>query len=511
MGAGRARGLLFGGAALTGLLVVALLAHAKGQPVGAAQLAVLLTADVRGYLEPCGCSEHMLGGMDRAAAQVERAQQELGAAVHVGAGDALFLAPQSDEAHAQQDLLKARTLLDAFARMNTAALALGPRDLPMAEALLSGAKPPFPILGGAHPGVVVSRQQGIALGLATGSDAASLQDNVRAARAQGAELVLALAELPLDKLVPLAPALRQAGADVAVVGHQAQELDGEANRTIAAELPIVTLMNRGRGMARVDVHRLDGAPPGYAVIASSQAQAAEVAARDAEIESLQKRAHQATGPLQKAMEQKIAQKKQQRDALAGQRPQPPPGRSWLSIELIALSDEKPRSAPVRALIEGFTAQVGQQNLAFAKAHGKSCPAAQPGEAAFVGTQSCIGCHADPGTVWHGTRHSHAYATLEKVHKQYDLDCIRCHVIGVDAPGGVCRVDQVAGKTDVGCESCHGKGSLHADDPNVAIAVKKPAEPACLRCHTPENSPAFDYASYLPQILGPGHGKPEAKR
>jgi hypothetical protein len=503
----RARTVLVGAGLAACVLVGALLAHAKSD-APAAQLAVIVTADVRGYLEPCGCSEHMLGGMDRAAAQVDRAQQELGAAVHVSAGDALFLGPAVDEAHAQQDALKARTLLETFARMNTVALALGPRDLPMATPLLG--KVPFPVLGVGHPGVAVASQQGIALGVATGSDVATLTANVKAARQQGAEVVLALAQFPLAQLVPAASALAQAGADVAVVGHQAQELDGEANRTVAAALPIVTLLNRGRGLARVDLHRLASAPPGFVVVSSTQAQAADIASRDAEIESLQKRAHQATGALKVAMEQKIVQKQQQRDALASQKPQAPTGRSWLSISLVELSDEKPRSAPVRALIEGFTEQVGKQNLAFAKAHGKSCPAAKPGEAAFVGTQTCIGCHADPGTVWQGTRHSHAYATLEKVHKQYDLDCIRCHVIGVDAPGGVCRVDQVKGRTDVGCESCHGKGSLHADDPNVAIAVKKPAEATCLHCHTVENSPAFDYASYLPQILGPGHGQPDAK-
>jgi hypothetical protein len=35
-------------------------------------------------------------------------------------------------------------------------------------------------------------------------------------------------------------------------------------------------------------------------------------------------------------------------------------------------------------------------------------------------------------------------------------------------------------------------------------IAKPEKSDCVRCHTPENSTHFDFASYLPQILGPGH-------
>ena len=29
---------------------------------------------------------------------------------------------------------------------------------------------------------------------------------------------------------------------------------------------------------------------------------------------------------------------------------------------------------------------------------------------------------------------------------------------------------------------------------------------CTRCHEQENSPHFDYARYLPWVVGPGHGE-----
>lgn len=506
----RARWAIAGVAALAAAAGAVTLSRASSLP--AAQAAVVLTADVRGYLESCGCSEHMLGGIDRVAAQVEQARKELGQAVHVGAGDALFNGPPADPAHAQQDNLKAKTLLKAFADMQTAALALGPRDLPMAPPLVSDVKPPFPVLGaGKLPGFAIDHSTGIALGLASGNNPEVLAKNVEGAKSAGAELVLALAEFPLKDLLPATPALQKAGADLAVVGHQAVDVEGENDRVVESSLPVLTLMNRGRAVARVDLHRVAGAPAGFVPVTSTEEQAHELQLRDAEIESLKKRAHLATGPLKDAMDKKIAEKQAQRDALSSQKPAPPQGRSWFSIQFVQLSDDKPHSPTVKQLIEQFTADVGALNLAWAKAHGQDCPAAKPGEAAFVGTKACIACHADPGDVWEKTGHAHAYPTLVKVNKQYDLDCVRCHVVGTNAPGGVCRVDKVKGMENVGCESCHGRGSLHADDPKkVKMPVSSPGEQNCRVCHTPENSTAFDYAVYLPKILGPGHGKPLPK-
>jgi hypothetical protein len=36
---------------------------------------------------------------------------------------------------------------------------------------------------------------------------------------------------------------------------------------------------------------------------------------------------------------------------------------------------------------------------------------------------------------------------------------------------------------------------------------RPGPSVCVGCHTAENSIHFDYAKYLPRVLGPGHGMP----
>jgi hypothetical protein len=70
-----------------------------------------------------------------------------------------------------------------------------------------------------------------------------------------------------------------------------------------------------------------------------------------------------------------------------------------------------------------------------------------------------------------------------------------------------------GLTDVGCESCHGPGSLHAEDQdvdpakNVSLTV---AEAVCKQCHNPEHSDRFVYDAYRAMLIAPGHGLPAAK-
>ena len=80
-----------------------------------------------------------------------------------------------------------------------------------------------------------------------------------------------------------------------------------------------------------------------------------------------------------------------------------------------------------------------------------------------GTDACSKCHEEPREVWNGTRHSRAYKTLVDQDKQFNLDCVSCHVTGYDQPGGS-TVTHVAKLENVGCENCHGPGSKHALDP-----------------------------------------------
>lgn len=475
---------------------------------GPAKLALFIAADVRGYLEPCGCSEHMLGGIDRFGGQVRRGEKEQGTALVIAAGDVLAPGTARNEAEAVQATSQATFLGRALTELGVGAVVLGPRDLALPEAVRTELAKTLPLLPA--PGGRMVERGGIRIGIASGERIELLIAAAQQLRGpeQQAEWVVATSALPVAQLSAAAEELSRAGIDAVVAFHAARDLDGEEDRQLEAALPILQLRNRGRATLRVDLERVAGAPPGFVRVQSDEGQARELAQRDAEIQSLEARAAAAEGPLKQAIDAKVLEKRTARAALASTHPAPPPGRSWFALRFIPLSDDLPADPAMQKVIADATEAAGRANLAWAKAHGQDCPAPKAGETAFVGTATCIGCHTEPGEVWKKSGHAHAYATLEAKKKQFDLGCVKCHVIGTEAPGGVCRVDQVKGRENVGCESCHGRGSLHADDPSaVAIPVKRPTEATCVACHTPENSTHFEFQSYLPRILGPGHGKP----
>jgi hypothetical protein len=92
-------------------------------------------------------------------------------------------------------------------------------------------------------------------------------------------------------------------------------------------------------------------------------------------------------------------------------------------------------------------------------------------------------------------------------KEFNLECVGCHVTGYERAGGatVTHVDKLR---DVQCEVCHGPGSKHVrlpSDPSAIVA--DPAPDRCLECHHPPHVEGFDSALKMKEILGPGHGMP----
>jgi len=113
--------------------------------------------------------------------------------------------------------------------------------------------------------------------------------------------------------------------------------------------------------------------------------------------------------------------------------------------------------------------------------------------------ACRRCHTEEYDHWATTKHAHAYETLEHAHQAVNPACLRCHT--------TCRLDlaQDGSQTvpgnlrNVQCESCHGMGTEHARDGSYGkITVE-----TCLACHDKENSPDFDFATYLAQVV---HGQ-----
>ncbi|HBT76181.1 MAG TPA: hypothetical protein DEB39_04480 [Planctomycetaceae bacterium] len=139
---------------------------------------------------------------------------------------------------------------------------------------------------------------------------------------------------------------------------------------------------------------------------------------------------------------------------------------------------------------------------------------------YVGSQSCADCHEASHRVWKKSKHAAAWAgikTNSTPARDYDAECIGCHVVGwnpqemIPFESGFLGEEETPHLANVGCESCHGPGEVHVRaemgndkelQEKLRAAVRLPLAEAmrtCVACHDGDNSPAFHFDTYWPQI------------
>ncbi len=490
--------------ALISLAVVLAACHGRAP----APIRVVFAADQLGYLAPCGCSEHQLGGAARAAAFLETAAKE-GPALFVQGGNLLsgtLAPPAAEAAQAREKALAMGRSYALAAKDAPRVFATGPFDHALGADVLARALAGEPLL--TAPALVAAG--GLEIGLLplgegkTGT-AASL-------RKQGAAVVIAVVQA---KTLGAAEELAAAsGADLALQSGVSDPVaDTDEAALLSGAVPAFRVKDKGRSLLDLRLY----VPPGWkggglSVPEPAQARLARAADLDKVIASDRARLPGAPGPLRQLLQRKIDDLTRRRDAL--HEPAPPPGDgARAEFSFVELTDSLPQDPAVEAIFDAYNAKVAEANLAAQKQ--KVCAKPKEGELAYSGAKSCRDCHADAFAVWQGTRHPRAYETLVRKGRQYDVECIGCHVLGYEKPGGVCRLDQVGDLGGVQCEMCHGMGSIHEESLGERpMPVPKPDIETCRRCHTPDNDTRFSAQTfpthYLPAILGPGHGKP-AKR
>lgn len=80
---------------------------------------------------------------------------------------------------------------------------------------------------------------------------------------------------------------------------------------------------------------------------------------------------------------------------------------------------------------------------------------------FVGVEKCQSCHVEQFLQWKNTSHAFAFNTLLDAHRHNHPKCVVCHVTGAGYPSGF-KLGEVRKKLiNVQCEMCHGPGKLHA--------------------------------------------------
>lgn len=131
-------------------------------------------------------------------------------------------------------------------------------------------------------------------------------------------------------------------------------------------------------------------------------------------------------------------------------------------------------------------------------------------ATYVGSESCAACHSSAMAAWKKSGHAHAFDTLIDRKADADPNCIACHTVGFGTPSGYRREFGKNKLVDVGCESCHGPGSLHVKQRLSGELVTFKFRPLgagdCQKCHYGEFSRPFNWDEFWPLIQ---HGKEKA--
>jgi hypothetical protein len=483
-----------------------------------------LVTDLAGALEPCGCTKDQLGGLDHFGAWVKREQARVPASLVASAGPLFFMDDKLVGDRADQDRIKAQTIARVMHGLGFAAFAPGANDFDDgADGLtkLAEASGGAPVLSA---GTAVVREVGgvkvgfVGYGQAKAGDAgASVADVVKRgvedAKKQGAEVLVALAAVGRGEAKRIADAIPELTA--VVVG--APRSNGDTNATApqgeqVGDVLIVQAANHLQSVAVLDLYVRDPLVPGH-IVKFADATGLELARKREEVARRIDELHVKLASWERdpsVAPRDVAARRQELTTLESQREaldtKPAPARgSFFRYSIKEMRDSLGKDAAIDADMLTFYRAVNDHNrAAFAD---RTPPLPRPDEASYVGITACSSCHPGPREVWNRTTHGHAYAALSSQFKEFNLECVGCHVTGYEQPGGttVTHVDKLE---DVQCEVCHGPGSKHVANPvDKTRIIARPEASRCLDCHHPPHVEDFDAAAKMKEILGPGHGMP----
>jgi hypothetical protein len=160
-------------------------------------------------------------------------------------------------------------------------------------------------------------------------------------------------------------------------------------------------------------------------------------------------------------------------------------------------EAKKAKQPIITLMEKYQAEVKSADmLAKSPRYPHFNQVAKGLKATYVGSKRCGDCHETAHDVWEKSKHAVAMETLEHIkspgNRHFDPECVKCHTTGFQHPGGyndfvpnpanwpappkqAPAPAQIAKHNKnlrgVGCETCHGPGSEHVQNTRDATLYK----------------------------------------
>jgi len=496
---------------------------------------LFLVSDLAGALEPCGCVKDQLGGMDNFGALVQNEKPVAKGTVILTSGPLFFMDMDLPADRRSQEITKAETIAGSLRTLNLAAFAPARNEWAAdheilqklreesGAAMLAANVTPTPgtwivkDIGGFKLGVI-----GVAApdkakvpldGVTSQAPADAVRAGVDALKKDGAMAIVVLAAVGRGE----AKRIADVNPDLLaiLVGSSGKSGDGNTRAPGAervGDVLIVETANHLQTVGVLDLHVRDGGPPG--LIKFADATGIERTRKREELNERigELRVRIATWETDNTIDKRdvdarradLVKLEAERDAL--DKAPPPAAGSFFRYAMRDVRDYLGTHQAVRAQMTAYYKHVNESNRAEFADRRPVRPAT--GEPGYVGVDACTKCHEDSRQVWNETSHARAYATLSSAYKEFNLDCVSCHVTGYDRPGGS-TVTHVDGLKNVQCEACHGPGQNHAQKPNaVKIPVARPASNVCVSCHRPPHVHAFNAQARMNEILGPGHGRPK---
>ncbi|EYF06426.1 cytochrome c family protein [Chondromyces apiculatus] len=515
-------------------------------------LRLYLVSTLAGAMEPCGCTKDQLGGVDHLAAYIAGQKTEAPHSLVLGAGPLFFMDPKLEPDAVTQDGWKAEALAQAAKDIGLTAWAPGANDWAGgAEALgryqeMSGAALLAGNVAGAAgaaagagnagnagvAGTLVREVGGVKVGVVGVSDPkdrggaypagvttspslAAMKAGVEAVKRQGAVILVGLAALPRGEALRLVDEIPE--LHVLLLGKPVE--GGETNDAPKPPMLIGTTLvaesaNHLQSVGVVDLFVREAAGQareGQKITfadAGGVAKAEELMLLSGRIRELENRinsweADKSASPKDiAARKADLARLRAEKEKVEGE--QKAVQGSFFRYSSVEVREKYGSEKSVADLMLGYYKRVNVHNKEAFKDRLPE-PAAK-GQAEYIGIEACTSCHDEERKVWDKTAHARAYATLEHDFKEFNLDCVSCHVTGYGKPAGS-TVTHNEKLKNVQCEECHGPGSLHAKSPGKAdLIVLSPKPESCVsQCHHPPHVEGFDAVAKMRLVLGPGHG------
>lgn len=454
----------------------------RGEERPRRELTLVLTGDVRGEIEPCGCPTLPFGGFERRERLLSR-PVGFGPVFQLDAGELLTRGISASDTDREG---RARTVLAASASVGVAAWVPGPSDLfglgldemaavtdpPAVSAtwLRPDGTPLFPpalVLerDGRRIGVIGLSASPMGSGM---SDRVQVRDAVEAARE-------ALSELPTDLDLVLA------------LGSVS---DDEADR-VAREVPGLSLILTTSGRNYNEVREVSGVPIIESLDRGRYAQV--LATHLGSTPDVALELHPAAATWRNLVQLRATNSGSPNPALDGAEAafrDLSAGRNLAWLETRPLAQDLDGPTRVAALLGDYKTRV------LTEAAARAAEPPPPTEPGFATAASCTTCHTNEFARWTFSDHTRAWQSLVERQATANPECLPCHTTGFGQPGGMGELTTASIRAFKGvqCESCHGPMRGHPDDPRVQsgpVTVER-----CLTCHDEANSPDFDWPTYL---------------